>query len=82
MKCGECGGTMRYAQVTLDERFGGVRFVIEGIPALVCDRCGTREVSAPLLEAFEETAAQLEREVAKLKFSERPLELAGRVSEG
>jgi hypothetical protein len=35
MKCGECGGTMRYAQVTLNERFGDVRFVIEGIPALV-----------------------------------------------
>jgi putative zinc finger/helix-turn-helix YgiT family protein len=62
-KCVECGGTkLRSGVVVYEKTVGDVKFVVEGVPAEICDSCGEDYVSyGDLGRAEIAVAAELAR---------------------
>lgn len=51
--CGECGGNVKFERVNLEDFEGGKLFIIEDVPAFVCEDCGEIWVPKPFLDEFE-----------------------------
>ena len=53
MKCDFCQGPTRQRRVTEHHRFHGRLYVIENVPAEVCDECGERYFHATTLDDID-----------------------------
>ncbi len=51
-------GVLEDKQVTVDFRWGDKLFIIENVPAKVCNECGERYYSANISRKMEEIATQ------------------------
>ena len=51
--CGECGGEVKFERVNLEDFEGGKLYVIDDVPAFVCQECGEIWVPKPFLDEFE-----------------------------
>jgi YgiT-type zinc finger domain-containing protein len=52
-ECEACGGTLKKDKVNLEEFEEGKLYVMEQVPAYVCEGCGEIWVPAPILKEFE-----------------------------
>ena len=51
--CNECGGTLKFERVNLEDFEGGKLYVIDEVPSFVCEECGEIWVPKPFLDEFE-----------------------------
>lgn len=51
--CEECGGPVKFERVNLEDFEGGKLFVIENVPAFVCEECGETWIPKQFLDEFE-----------------------------
>lgn len=51
--CQACGGSLRIERVNLEEYEGGKLFVMDSIPAYVCNECGETWVPDTIMSEFE-----------------------------
>lgn len=69
--CQACGGELKPEKVNLEELEGGKLYLMENVPAMVCEECGEIWVPEPILKEFEKMM-----ETAKLhrvkKIGKRP----------
>ena len=68
--CMNCGGHAELQKVKLEEYEGGKLYVMEDVPAYVCQECGETWVPEPILIEFEKmitTAKQRNKKSAKKK---------------
>jgi YgiT-type zinc finger domain-containing protein len=52
-KCYFCKGKVRNARVTIDYRWGKDLFVIEDVPAGLCDQCGEKYLDNSVYKELE-----------------------------
>jgi len=52
--CSTCGGVLEVKKISLDEFQHGKLYIIEEIPALVCENCGETWIPKPYMEEFEQ----------------------------
>jgi YgiT-type zinc finger domain-containing protein len=52
-KCYFCQGKVRQERVTIDYRWGDHLFVIEDVPAGLCDQCGEKYLESTVYEELE-----------------------------
>jgi YgiT-type zinc finger domain-containing protein len=60
-ECQACGGPLVFEKVNLEDYQGGKLYMMEKVPALVCQECGEVWVPGPVMAEFEkmiETAKQ------------------------
>jgi YgiT-type zinc finger domain-containing protein len=61
-KCGVCGGKMEAGETTFDFRIGdSIVAVFEGVPALVCSRCGEKYFTFDVGKKMESLALKREK---------------------
>jgi YgiT-type zinc finger domain-containing protein len=68
--CQECGGPVKFQKVNLEEFEGGKLFVIDDVPAFVCEECGETWIPKQFLDEFEkmiETVKKKKQEAKKKK---------------
>ena len=51
--CDNCGGELKAEKVTLEELENGKLYVMENVPAKVCQDCGEKWVPETVLKEFE-----------------------------
>jgi len=51
--CAACGGPLDLEKVNLEDYQGGKLFMMESVPAYVCQECGEIWVPEPIMEEFE-----------------------------
>jgi YgiT-type zinc finger domain-containing protein len=67
-ECEACGGTLELEKVNLEDYQGGKLYMMENVPAYVCQECGEIWVPEPVMNEFEkmiETAKHRSTEVHK-----------------
>lgn len=52
-KCYFCKGSVRKSRVTIDYRWGNELFVIENVPAGLCDQCGEKYLDSSVYKELE-----------------------------
>lgn len=52
-ECEVCGGSLELEKVNLEDYQGGKLYMMEGVPAYVCQECGEIWVPEPIMEEFE-----------------------------
>jgi len=52
-ECQACGGPLTLEKVNLEDYQGGKLFMMEGVPAYVCQVCGEVWVPEPIMLEFE-----------------------------
>jgi YgiT-type zinc finger domain-containing protein len=52
-ECQACGGSLALEKVNLEDYQGGKLYMMENVPAYVCQECGEIWVPEPLLQEFE-----------------------------
>lgn len=52
-ECQACGGPLELEKVNLEDYQGGKLYVMENVPAYVCQECGEIWVPEPIMEEFE-----------------------------
>jgi len=52
-ECEACGGSLTLDKVNLEDYEGGKLYMMEGVPAYVCQECGEVWVPEPIMEEFE-----------------------------
>jgi len=68
--CAACGGALELEKVNLEDYQGGKLYMMESVPAYVCQECGEIWVPEPLMEEFEkmiETAKKKSRGTKTIK---------------
>ncbi len=69
-ECEACGGTLVLEKVNLEDYQAGNLYMMENVPAYVCQECGEVWVPEPIMQEFEkmiETAKARSRGKAKSK---------------
>lgn len=70
-ECQHCNGPLVIEKVNLEDYQGGKLYMMESVPAFVCQECGEVWVPEPIMQEFEKmikTAKELRRiKVNKLK---------------
>jgi YgiT-type zinc finger domain-containing protein len=63
--CYYCGGEVLEREMDLDFRWGGKLFIIEGVPAGVCQQCGEKFLTATVSEDLDRLvkSARIDRTV-------------------
>jgi len=51
--CQECGGQLAFEKVNLEDYQGGKLYLMEKVPAMVCQECGEVWVPEPVMKEFE-----------------------------
>jgi YgiT-type zinc finger domain-containing protein len=59
--CNACGGTLKKDKVNLEDFEGGKVYLIENVPALVCEECGEVWVPEESMQEFEEMIETVKR---------------------
>lgn len=72
--CEACGGELKPEKVNLEELEGGKLYLMENVPAMVCEECGEIWVPEPILKEFEKMmeTAKLHRAKSARKIAKRP----------
>lgn len=68
--CQACGGHLKAEKANLEELEGGKLYLMENVPAYICEECGEMWVPEPVLAEFEkmmETAKRHKAKAAKKK---------------
>jgi YgiT-type zinc finger domain-containing protein len=52
-ECQACGGPLMLEKVNLEDYQGGKLYMMEKVPAFVCQNCGEVWVPEPIMEEFE-----------------------------
>lgn len=52
-ECEACGGGLTLEKVNLEDYQGGKLYVMESVPAYVCQECGELWVPEPIMKEFE-----------------------------
>ncbi|MFA5114099.1 MAG: YgiT-type zinc finger protein [Candidatus Margulisiibacteriota bacterium] len=55
--CEACGGPLELEKVNLEDYQGGKLYMMESVPAYVCQECGEVWVPEPLMAEFEKMIA-------------------------
>jgi len=66
--CEACGGELAEEKVNLEDYQGGKLYMMENVPAYVCQECGEIWVPEPQMQEFEkmiETAKKTKSQTAK-----------------
>lgn len=53
MDCEACGGELSIEKVNLEDYQNGKLYMMEGVPAYVCQACGEVWVPEPIMDEFE-----------------------------
>src|SRR3989338_7317769 len=69
-ECQACGGTLEIEKVNLEDYQGGKLYMLEGVPAYVCQECGELWVPEPIMEEFEKMIETAKRAGAHEKNEE------------
>ncbi len=56
-KCNACQGKLYFEKVSLDHYEGEKLYVIEDVPAFVCEECGEVWIPKPIIEELEKMIA-------------------------
>jgi YgiT-type zinc finger domain-containing protein len=56
-ECAACGGPLELEKVNLEDYQGGKLYMMEGVPAYVCQECDEIWVPEPLMAEFEKMIA-------------------------
>lgn len=63
-QCSVCGGKLFFDKVSLDHYEGEKLYVIEDVPAFICEECGEIWIPKPVIEELEKmVAVYIEEEV-------------------
>jgi YgiT-type zinc finger domain-containing protein len=65
-KCYFCQGKVRQERVTIDYRWGNHLFVIEDVPAGLCDQCGEKYLVGTVYEELERLVRKVEKPIAQV----------------
>ena len=73
-ECQACGGPLAFEKVNLEDYQGGKLYMMEKVPALVCQECGEVWVPAPIMAEFEKMieTAKLHRKTHKKSARKKP----------
>ena len=73
-ECQACGGPLVFEKVNLEDYQGGKLYMMEKVPALVCQECGEVWVPAPVMAEFEKMieTAKLHRKTHKKSARKKP----------
>lgn len=52
-ECEACGGSLTLEKVNLEDYQGGKLYMMESVPAYVCQECGELWVPEPIMKEFE-----------------------------
>jgi YgiT-type zinc finger domain-containing protein len=52
-ECAACGGALELEKVNLEDYQGGKLYMMESVPAYVCQECGEIWVPEPIMQEFE-----------------------------
>ena len=52
-ECEACGGSLTMEKVNLEDYQGGKLYMMESVPAFVCQECGEIWVPEPIMQEFE-----------------------------
>lgn len=63
--CEVCGGPLVLEKVNLEDYQGGKLYMMEGVPAYVCQECGEIWVPEPIMSEFEKMIETAKRRPAK-----------------
>jgi YgiT-type zinc finger domain-containing protein len=68
-ECAACGGSLALEKVNLEDYQGGKLYVMESVPAYVCQECGELWVPEPIMKEFEKmiSTAKLSHQEHKIK---------------
>jgi YgiT-type zinc finger domain-containing protein len=69
-ECEACGGSLELEKVNLEDYQGGRLYMMENVPAYVCQDCAEIWVPEPIMEEFEkmiETVKQKKKTAQKAK---------------
>ncbi|MFA4906144.1 MAG: type II toxin-antitoxin system MqsA family antitoxin [Candidatus Margulisiibacteriota bacterium] len=64
--CEACGGDLKPEKVNLEELEGGKLYLMENVPAMVCEACGEIWVPEPILKEFEKMMDTAKRHKSRL----------------
>ncbi len=56
-ECEACGGQLEFEKVNLEDYEGGKLYLMESVPAYVCQECGEIWVPEPIMDEFEKMIA-------------------------
>ena len=76
--CEACGGELKLEKVNLEDYQGGKLYMMESVPAYVCQECGEIWVPEPVMLEFEKmietakTAKAKSKKVKKGKVEQKP----------
>lgn len=66
-ECAACGGALELEKVNLEDYQGGKLYMMEGVPAFVCQECDEIWVPEPIMEEFEKMIEAAKRKPQKEK---------------
>ena len=69
--CENCGGELKSEKVTLEEVENGKLYVMENVPARVCQDCGEQWIPEPVLKEFEKMLELTQKPKVQGKKSKR-----------
>jgi len=65
-ECQACGGSLELEKVNLEDYQGGKLYLMENVPAYVCQECGEIWVPEPIMQEFEQMIETAKRKKIKI----------------
>jgi YgiT-type zinc finger domain-containing protein len=69
--CEACGGPLELEKVNLEDYQGGKLYMMESVPAYVCQECGEVWVPEPLMAEFEKMIVTVKSKAAEKNKSKK-----------
>ena len=66
-ECQSCGGFLSLEKVNLEDYQGGKLYMMEAVPAYVCQECGEVWVPEPIMHEFEKMIATVKQQKSRKK---------------
>ncbi|MFH1347110.1 MAG: YgiT-type zinc finger protein [Candidatus Margulisiibacteriota bacterium] len=66
-ECQACGGSLTLEKVNLEDYQGGKLFMMEKVPAFVCQSCGEVWVPEPVINEFEKMIETVKQRKKKMR---------------
>ena len=66
-ECQSCGGLLSLEKVNLEDYQGGKLYMMENVPAYVCQECGEIWVPEPVMQEFEKMIQTVKHRHAQKK---------------
>ena len=71
-KCESCGGELSPEKVNLEEFEGGKLYLMEKVPAFVCQECGEVWIPEPFIKEFEKMLETAKKHILAKKKKKAP----------